>query len=244
MNKPEELAESLLDMGINCMKIWPFDFAEGATTGLDISNKDLKKCLIPFEKIRKAHGKKIKIKAELHGIWGLEASKKICKSLEEFDMDWIEDPIWMNQFYSIPKLAKFTNQPLAGGETLGGLSQISQLIEIADIAFPIVDITWGGGITFAKKAAAIAESHAKSIAFHDCSGPITLSASTHLALSCPNVIEQEITRAFFYGWYEDIVLGLPTLKNGMISISNKPGLGIQLNQDYLKNSNQIKRESF
>ena len=44
----------------------------------------------------------IKIKAELHGIWGLEASKKICKALEEFDMDWIEDPIWMDRLEDIP----------------------------------------------------------------------------------------------------------------------------------------------
>ena len=84
-----------------------------------------------------------------------EASKKICRALEEFEMDWVEDPIWMDNFYEIPKLANYTNQPLAGGETLGGLSQILQLIEVADIAFPIIDVTWGGGITFAKKAATI-----------------------------------------------------------------------------------------
>ena len=198
MNKPEDLASSLLDMGIKSMKIWPFDFAKGATTGLEISNYDLKKYIQPFERIRKAHGSNIKIKAELHGIWGLEASKKICKALEDYDMCWIEDPIWMDRLDDIPKLALTTDQPLAGGETLGGLGQIRQLIEISDIAYPIIDVTWGGGITFAKKAAAIAESHMKSIAFHDCSGPITLAVSTHLALACPNVIEQEITNKSQY----------------------------------------------
>ena len=243
MNRPEDLASSLLDMGIKSMKIWPFDFAKGAITGLEISNHDLKKYIQPFERIRKTHGSKIKIKAELHGIWGLEASKKICKALEDYDMCWIEDPIWMDRLDDIPKLAMTTDQPLAGGETLGGLGQIRQLIEISDIAYPIIDVTWGGGITFAKKAAAIAESHMKSIAFHDCSGPITLAVSTHLALACPNVIEQEITRGFYYGWYHELVSELPIIENGMISVSNKPGLGMDLSNDLLKKSDIIIKET-
>ena len=82
MNKPEDLASSLLDMGIKSMKIWPFDFAEGALRGLEISNEDLKKYIKPFEKIRKYHGNNIRIKAELHGIWGLEASKKYVALLK------------------------------------------------------------------------------------------------------------------------------------------------------------------
>jgi len=243
MDKPEDLASSLLDMGIKSMKIWPFDFAKGAATGLEISNYDLKKYIQPFERIRKAHGSNIKIKAELHGIWGLEASKKICKALEDYDMCWIEDPIWMDRLDDIPKLAMTTDQPLAGGETLGGLGQIRQLIEISDIAYPIIDVTWGGGITFAKKAAALAESHMKSIAFHDCSGPITLAVSTHLALACSNVIEQEITRGFYYGWYHELVTELPIIENGMISVSNKPGLGIDLSNDLLKKSDIIIKET-
>ena len=243
MDKPEDLASSLLDMGIKSMKIWPFDFAKGAASGLEISNHDLKKYIQPFERIRKAHGSNIKIKAELHGIWGLEASKKICKALEDYDMCWIEDPIWMDRLDDIPKLAMTTDQPLAGGETLGGLGQIRQLIEISDIAYPIIDVTWGGGITFAKKAAAIAESHMKSIAFHDCSGPITLAVSTHLALACSNVIEQEITRGFYYGWYHELVTELPSIENGMISVSNKPGLGMDLSNDLLKKSDIIIKET-
>ena len=243
MDKPEDLASSLLDMGIKSMKIWPFDFAKGAATGLEISNYDLKKYIQPFERIRKAHGSNIKIKAELHGIWGLEASKKICKALEDYDMCWIEDPIWMDRLDDIPKLAMTTDQPLAGGETLGGLGQIRQLIEISDIAYPIIDVTWGGGITFAKKAAALAESHMKSIAFHDCSGPITLAVSTHLALACSNVIEQEITRGFYYGWYHELVTELPIIENGMISVSNKPGLGMDLSNDLLKKSDIMIKET-
>ena len=83
----------------------------------------------------------------------------------------------------------------------------------------------------------------KSIAFHDCSGPITLAVSTHLALACSNVIEQEITRGFYYGWYHELVTELPIIENGMISVSNKPGLGMDLSNDLLKKSDIIIKET-
>ena len=58
-----ELAESLLEMGIRAMKIWPFDFAAEVSGGTYISNSDLKNALVPFEKIRSAVGDKMEIMA-------------------------------------------------------------------------------------------------------------------------------------------------------------------------------------
>ena len=84
----------------------------------------------------------------------------------------------------------------------------------------------------------------KSIAFHDCSGPITLAVSTHLALALNNVIEQEITRGFYYGWYQELVNELPVIKKGMISVSDKPGLGMDLNSNLLEKSNLMTKKTY
>ena len=228
MHRPAEVAGELLDMGITSMKIWPFDFAEGATDGMDISNADLNTALKPFEDIRKAHGDKMRLKAELHGIWGLPTAKKICKALEPLDMDWIEDPIFMDRISDLRELADYTSAPLAGGETLGGLGQLRESIEHGGIAHPIIDVTWGGGVTFARKVASMAEASARSIAFHDCSGPVTLCVSTHLALAIPNVREQEFTRAFYYGWYHSLLDQIPPIENGYITVPDGVGLGVNL----------------
>jgi len=59
-------------------------------------------------------------------------------------------------------------------------------------------------------------------------GPVTLAVSTHLALACPNAEEQEITRAFYYGWYDQVVTGLPAIEQGMISAGGAPGHGVTL----------------
>ncbi len=214
-------------MGIKAMKIWPFDFADDAERG-EISDADLAKAVKPFEAIRAAHGDRIRIKAELHGLWTIKAAKKICRALEPLDIDWVEDAVHMDRMDLLGELAEATSLPLSGGETLGGLGQIEDLITTGKVAVPIVDVTWGGGVGFAMDAAALAAAHRRPIAFHDCSGPVTLAVSTHLAMACPNVEEQEITRAFYYDWYSQAVTGLPRIAEGMISVPSTPGHGVSL----------------
>ena len=109
-----------------------------------------------------------------------------------------------------------------------GLGQFRDLIERGGVAVPIVDVTWGGGVTVARKVAALAEAAGLAVAFHDCSGPVTLAASVHLALACPNVAEQEMTRAFYYGWYHELVDQPPPLEAGMIRAPEGAGLGLRL----------------
>ncbi|ALM53611.1 mandelate racemase/muconate lactonizing enzyme family protein [Halomonas huangheensis] len=227
LERPAELAGELLEMGINAMKIWPFDFAEGARDGVDISPEDLARALWPFEEIRRVHGERMKLKVELHGLWNLSSARRICQALAPIQPDWVEDPIWMDRFTELAELTD-TGVPIAGGETLGGLGQLRDLIATGRVHSPIIDVTWGGGITFARKAAALAEAHGRPIAFHDCSGPVTLAVSTHLAMALPNVAEQEFTRAFYYGWYGDCVEGLPPINNGYIRAAEGNGLGVSL----------------
>lgn len=243
LNHPEDVAASLMDMGIFSMKIWPFDLAEGAADGIDISLTDLKKGLEPFERIRKAHGDRMRLKAELHGLWSLNAARKIAHVLEPLDIDWIEDPVWMDRTDDIRKLTESSPVPFAGGETLASLGQFKALIQGGDIATPIVDVTWAGGVTIARKIAALAEANARPVAFHDCSGPVTLAVSTHLALGLRNVREQEIARGFYYNWYQDMVDDLPPIDNGMISIPEKPGLGMELQPGLFKRDDAIHRVS-
>lgn len=243
LHHPAELAASLMEMGIFSMKIWPLDLAAGAADGLDISTVDLKKGIEPFEKIRAAHGDKMRLKAELHGLWSLNAAKKIAAALESLDMDWIEDPVWMDRPREVAELARATRAPLAGGETLASLGQFEALINEGNIGTPILDVTWAGGVTAARKVAALAEARARPIAFHDCSGPVTLAVSTHLALSLPNVREQEIARGFYYAWYREFVDHLPPIENGMITVPDGPGLGLDLMPGLEKRADAIYRIS-
>lgn len=82
LNRPDELAHSLLEMGISAMKIWPFDYAAEASSGYWISAEDLKRGLTSFEKIRAAVGDRMEIAAELHSLWSRPMAMKIARALE------------------------------------------------------------------------------------------------------------------------------------------------------------------
>ena len=241
LNTADELAKSLLEMGINGMKIWPFDFAAEASSGNYISNEDLKTAIEPFEKIRAAVGDKMEVMAELHSLWNVPTAKRVCAALEEFELTWIEDPVHMDELEKVGEIVADTLTPVAVGELLGGKAQFRDLLE-QGVGVAIMDIIWGGGLTEARKVAALCDTWDIPFTGHDCTGPIALTTATHMALHAPNVFIQEIVRAFYYGWYQDLVTELPPIENGMITVPEGPGLGTELNPDVMKRQDaRVKR---
>ena len=236
LNTADDLAHSLLVMGIDGMNSWPFDYAAEQSNGHHISNYDLNKALEPFVKIRQSVGDKIDIMAELHALWDRPNAVKISRALEQFNPYWVEDPVFMDHLGSLNQVARSTKSPIAVGETRGGVADFRYLLELDSLSLIIMDIAWCGGLTEAKKVAGMAEAWHVPVAFHDCTGPVALTASTHLALASKNCEIQEIVRAFYYGWYGELMTNLPPVKNGRISAPGGNGLGIELQPDVLKRS--------
>src|SRR5512144_811039 len=85
-----------------------------------------------------------------------------------------------------------------------------------------------GGEGVEKKIATMAERYEISVATHDCTGPVLLTASVHLAMASPNALVQEVVRAFYFGWYRELVDELPKLEKGFIAPTEAPGLGVRL----------------
>jgi galactonate dehydratase len=233
LHRADELAHSLLEMGISAMKIWPFDYAAEASSGYWISADDLKRGLEPFEKIRAAVGDRMEIAAELHSLWSRPMAVKIARALEPIKCMWVEDPVFMDHMHSIGEVARSTRSPIAVGETRGSRADFRQLLELEALSMVIVDLSWCGGISEARKIGSMAETYHIPIAFHDCTGPVVLAVSTHLALNARNCWLQEMVRAFYYGWYHRFVTELPPIQNGMITVPKGPGLGLALQPDVM-----------
>ena len=233
LNSADELAHSLLEMGIDGMKIWPFDFAAERSGGHYISAADLDRALEPFARIRRAVGDRMDVMAELHSLWDRPQAVRIARALEQFTPSWVEDPVFMDHLASLDAVARATSCPIAVGETRGGAADFRMLLEMDSLGQIIMDVAWCGGITEARKIAHLAEPWHVPVAFHDCTGPVTLAASTHLALASVNCHIQEIVRAFYYGWYQELVTALPPVENGRIAAPDAPGLGLELQPDRL-----------
>jgi L-alanine-DL-glutamate epimerase-like enolase superfamily enzyme len=228
LHHPEELARSLLNTGTTGMKIWPFDPYAEATNGHDITGSELERALEPIRRIRSAVGHEMDVMIELHALWDVPAAGRIIAALEEFEPFWIEDPVRVTSADALAELQRATHTPIAVGETLSGLADFRDLLVRDGARIVIFDVGWMGGITTARKVAALAESHERPVAPHDCTGPVVYAAATHLSLHLPNAILQESVRAFWDGWYQQFVTALPVIERGMVTAPAGPGLGVEL----------------
>jgi len=231
LHRADELAHSLLEEGITAMKIWPFDIAAEKTRGQYISLPDLKSALRPFEKIRSAVGDRMDIMVEFHSMWQLLPAMQIAKALAPYQTFWHEDPIKMDSLSSLRRYAAVSPAPISASETLGSRWAFRDLLETDAAGVVMLDISWCGGLSEARKIAAMAEAWHLPVAPHDCTGPVVLCASTHLSLNAPNALVQESVRAFYKTWYRDLVTALPEVRNGMITVPPGPGLGMELNPE-------------
>lgn len=231
MTRADELALSLLDEGITALKIWPFDLAAERSRGHYISAEDLRAALEPFERIRRAVGDRMDIMVEFHSMWQLLPAMQIARALAPYGTFWHEDPIRMDSLASLKRYAEVSPAPICASETLGSRWAFRDLLETGVAGVVMLDISWCGGLSEARKIAAMAEAWHLPVAPHDCTGPVVLAASTHLSLNAPNALVQESVRAFYRTWYRDLVTALPEVSGGMITVPPGPGLGLELNPE-------------
>lgn len=231
LTRADELALELLESGITAMKIWPFDPHAEETDGREISNAALRKALEPFERIRKAVGDRMDIMVEFHSLWQLLPAIRIAEALAPYDTYWHEDPIRMDSLGSLRRYAEHSRAPVCASETLGSRWAFRDLLETGAAGIVMLDLSWCGGLSEARKIASMAETWHLPIAPHDCTGPVVLAASTHLSLNAPNALIQESVRAFYSSWYADIVTAVPPVVGGYITVPEGPGLGLELHPD-------------
>lgn len=238
------LAESLVEEGYRAMKIWPFDVFAPASNGQLLTLDQLKQGLEPFRKIREAVGDRIEVMCELHSLFGTHAATRICQALEEYNVYWVEDPLnKMDNAQALADLRRRTSVPICGSETLGSAKQYNDLLAADAIDIVMLDLAWCGGISEGRKIATLAQIHAKPLAPHDCTGPVTLMAGLHLAVHAPTAIFQEVVRATLATWYRDLVTELPVIQHGAALAPTAAGLGTKLTSTLKRRDDLIVKES-
>jgi L-alanine-DL-glutamate epimerase-like enolase superfamily enzyme len=207
------------------MKIWPFDLAAEMSGGQYISPQQLEAALEPFRKIRRAVGDRMDIMVEFHSLWRLPMAQKIARALKPFNTFWHEDPIRMDSLDLLKQYARDCDALVCASETLAYKWGFKDYLQTGVAGVVMLDLSWCGGLTEARKIAAMADAWQLPVAPHDCTGPVVWAASTHLSLHAPNALVQESVRAFYTGWYKELVTELPSVQDGHISLGDKPGLG-------------------
>src|ERR1700744_2823226 len=228
IERPADLARQLLDQGITAMKIWPFDPYAAASKGYDIRPADLSAGVAVIAQIRDAVGDAMEIMLEMHAVWHLSAALKIARAVEPLGVYWFEDPVKADNLAAAASFAASTHVPVAMGETLAGLASFRTLLETGAPRVIMFDLGWVGCLTEAGRVPSLAQAYDRVIAPHDVTGPVVLTASTHLVSNAPNALMQETVRAYYRGWYSDIVTEMPAISAGRICPPPGPGLGTRL----------------
>ena len=231
LHRADELALSLLEQGITGMKIWPFDIAAERTAGWDISPAELDAALEPFARIRKAVGNRMDIMVEFHSLWSLPMAQRLARALAQFDTYWHEDPLRLDNLADLKAYAEHSKAWVCASETLAYTHSFREYLETGVAGVAMLDLSWCGGLAEARKIAALAEAWHVPVAPHDCTGPVVYAASCHFSLHARNALIQESVRAFYTGWYTELVTELPPITKGEVTVNMKPGLGLDLLPD-------------
>lgn len=187
-----------------------------------------------FEHMRAKFGDDLELLHDIHERLEPIAAINLCKALEPFHPFFLEDPFAPEAIGYFRTLRQQCGAPLAMGELFNSPHEWVGLISERLIDFIRVHLSQTGGLTPARKIAALAEWFQVRTAWHgpgDVS-PVGHAANAHLDLAVHNFGIQECTQ--FNQATQDVFPGTPTIKNGYLHVNEAPGLGVDLNEELAK----------
>lgn len=235
--EPVRLARELLESGIRAMKIWPFDPVALRLRGERLSQQGLQEGMEPLRLIRQELGDAIAVAMEFHGYWHLPDAIRIAKALEPYDPMWLEEMLPQDNLAAYRELASATCLPLTISERLMTRWGFREVLHNRAARVIMPDISWCGGISEAKKIAAMAETEYLPVAPHNCGGPVLHFASAHLAANLTNLYILETVRRHYLDEYRGLLTADLLPINGRLPLPPGPGLGVDLMPDVLTRPN-------
>jgi galactonate dehydratase len=186
--------------------------------------------------IRDAVGLRMDIGVELHRNMQPGNSLTLIDELERFHPLFVEDPVPPDSVLSFGEVSKKSRISMAAGERNTSIYEFREYIEHAGISFVRPDIGIAGGFTHVQKICAMAEAHHQGVIPHCVpNGPVATMAHIHMGISAPNWEVQEYMPLDVEP-FTSMVDQVPTPVNGYFYPVDSPGLGINLNEHYLKSA--------
>jgi len=184
--------------------------------------------------VREAIGDDVDLLVDGNNAYTAYQAIKIARRMEEYNIFWFEEPVPAEDIEGSAAVAAAIDTPVAAGENEFTRYGFRDLIlgKAIDIAQP--DVTWCGGITEAKKIAAMASAWNIICVPHSFSSAIALVANLHFSASIPNSLFQEFDRN--YNPLRENLLTEPIRinKDGYIKLPDKPGLGVELDESVVR----------
>lgn len=181
--------------------------------------------------MRDAVGDAIDIMVDCHARPSPRMGLMFAKALEPYGLYWFEEPCWPESVDGIAEIQRAVATPIATGERLISQHAFREFLERRACSVLQPDITHCGGLSEARRIAAMAEAYRVSIAPHNPQGPVSTAASLEFGFATPSYIICEAVH-LDVPWRSDVVQeGFQVEPRGrIVRPSTRPGLGIEINE--------------
>lgn len=202
------------------------------------THEKVSRVLENVQAVRDAVGREVGLAVDFHGRVHKPMAKVLMRELAPFGLMFIEEPVLSEHLEAIPELAAISPAPIALGERLYSRFDFKRVLQTGGVDIIQPDPSHSGGITETRKIAAMAEAYDVALALHCPLGPIALAANLQLDAVCYNAFIQEQSLGIHYNANNDLLDYLTdrapfAYQDGYVTIPTAPGLGIEINQDYV-----------
>jgi len=201
------------------------------TRGLTI--QDLRRIGKAMDTVRAELGPDIDFGVEAHWKYDVRDAIKMAQAIENSNPMWLEDPVPPGNVDAMARVTHAVNVPICTGENLYTRNEFRRLIDMQGCDFVHLDIPKSGGLLESKRIHDLAENSFIATAAHNPASPVGTIASCHAAASMRDFRVHELAK--YIDWWQDLVIhDGPIIKDGYLTIQDKPGFGIEINPEVAK----------
>jgi L-alanine-DL-glutamate epimerase-like enolase superfamily enzyme len=237
-----------MDLGIDLVKDTPgaltypagANLGQGAETehmfaGIELTHKGAEMMANFVATVREYVGMDVPLSCDHFGHIGVNSCIRLGKALEKYNISWLEDMIPWQRTELLKEIKTAIDVPLCTGEDIYLKEPFIELARnhAVDILHP--DLATSGGILETKKIGDSIQEHGVPMAMHFAGSPVSCMANVHVAAATENFLVLE-NHSVDVAWWSDLVEGVekPIVNHGFITVPEKPGLGVTLNDDVMK----------
>lgn len=239
---PEDFAKNASDakaMGFNAIK---FDLDQANDPGKydrynwTASPRELDRMVKQMGAAREAVGNEIDICADMHGRYDAPTGEKVAKLMEPFNLMWLEEPVPAENVEAYRKITESTTTPICAGENTYLAYGFTRLLETGAVDIIMPDLQKVGGLGEGLRCANLSNLYYVPFAPHMVATFLGAMACAHVCASVPNFMIMEWQIYFHTNeMFKEIVIHEgPQVENSFLTVSDKPGIGVDLNFEAVK----------
>ena len=200
------------------------------------SNAEIERMYNSIEAVRKAVGPHIDICVDMHGRYDAPTGRKVAKVMEPLNLMWLEEPVPADNIDVYKTITQETSTPICGGENFYLTYGYTRLLSEAAIDIIMPDLQKCGGLGEGQRIANFANAYYTPFSPHMVGSYLGAMATAHVCASVPNfhILEWQTLSDTEPKWKEIVKYDKPFIEKGFLVVSDKPGIGVEINEEGLK----------